>query len=212
MCAIVLYQVKMKRTGSLPSTPKKVRLGRVPNSPSTPLKQGRRKLEQKDSFCPCCGVCLIGTKSTFNVCTCKRFLHQLQELTETSINLNICSTRVCKPCYRRVDALHTSSNVLKLDLEQLRGKFKNRLDDVNSDPGSTKSYFKRAAKESPIRRQQKRPRNVQLSFKDINVPILNWNVFHDEENQPQAARTETPQRPTQDKFSVQVLIKRCFNF
>ena len=44
--------------------------------------------------------------------------------------------------------------------------------------------------------QQKRPRNVQLSFEDINVPILNWNVFHDEENQSQAARIETPQRPT----------------
>ena len=203
MCEVI----KMKRTRSLPSTPKKIRLGRVPNSPSTPLKQGRRKLEQKDSFCLCCGVCLIGAKSTFNVCTCERLLDQLQELTETSINLNIRSTRVCKTCCRRVDSLHRRSKVLQLDLEEFRGKFKNRLDDVNGDPGSTKSYFKRAAKESPMRRQQKRPRNVQLSFEDINVPILNWNVFHDEENQSQAARIETPQRPTQEKFSVQVLIK-----
>ena len=91
---------------------------------------------------------------------------------------------------------------MQLDLEEFRGKFKNRLDDVNSDPGSTKSYFK-----SPMRRQQKRPRNVQLSFEDMNVTILNWNAFHNEENQSQTARIETRQGPTQQKFSVQVLIK-----
>lgn len=207
-----MSEIEMKTTRSLHSTPKKVRLRRVPNSPSTPLKQGRRKLEQKDSFCLCCGVSLIGANSTFNVCTCERLLDKLQELTKTSINLTICSTRVCKPCYRRADSLHTRSKVLQLDLEEFRRRFKNRIDDVNYDPGSTKSYFKRAAKESPFR-QQKRPRNVQLSFEDINVPVLDWNVLQDEENQPQAAHIQTAQRPTQDKLFVEVLlIKGRFNF
>ena len=96
-------ELKMKRSRSLPATPKKVLLRkRVPNSPNTPLKQGRRKVEQKDSFCLCCGVCLIGAKSTFNAFTCEGLLEKLKELTETSINLDVCSTRVCKPCYREI--------------------------------------------------------------------------------------------------------------
>ena len=200
----------MKRTRILPSTPKKVfSKKRVPHSPNTPLKQGKRKVEQKDSFCLCCGVCLIGAKSTFNACTCEGLLDKLRELIQTSINLNICSTRVCKPCYRKVYSLHTRSKVLQVDLEEFRSRFLNRTDDIAGDPESTtKSYFKRAAKASPFR-QRKRNRN--LSFE--NIPVLDWNVDEENFEQPRVPQDqdqdETVQtiRQTQDEFSVEVLIK-----
>ena len=153
------------------------------------------------------------------MCTYEGLLEKLEELTKTSrIDLNICSTRVCKSCYRRIDSLHTKSKVLRLDLQEFRRRFQSAivLDDVkncnegqDSSKASSKSYFKRVAKESPSR-QQKRPCNVQLSFGNIDVAVLDWSVVNEKENKPQTdfvqSHTLTSQCPSQNKLSVEVCI------
>ncbi len=99
---------------------------------------------------------------------------------------------------------------MRADLEVFRSRFKNIIEDLDGDPGpAVKSYFIRAAKASPSR-QQKRPRNIKLSFENTHVPVLDLSVFNEENcEQPQAlqAQDETVKtiHQAEDELSVEVL-------
>jgi hypothetical protein len=138
-----------------------------------PVRRGI-KLQEKDSFCMCCGICLIGAKSSVNVQTCEGLLDKLKELILSSINLSLCSTRVNKPCYRRIDSLFTKSKVLRVDLEEFRRRFRINSESqprpVSQNIDDGKTYIKRAAKSTP-NKQKKRPRKLEALFQDTSVFI-----------------------------------------
>ena len=91
---------------------------RILRSPKTPVKRAGSAVG-KDTICLLCGTSLIGERCTFNVLQHVRLLQKMERLLDDQLNTNVQSSRVCRPCGRKVESLAKKKEVLTEQLKDL---------------------------------------------------------------------------------------------
>ena len=83
----------------------------VYSSPKTPIKKSVYKIRSKakDTICLVCAISLIGERCTFNIEQHNGLRQKLESVLEHDINFKASSSRICRPCGRKVEALEKSS-------------------------------------------------------------------------------------------------------
>ena len=87
----------------------------VVRSPKTPVKKSRSKT--KDT------ICLIGEGFTFNAQQHSDLHQKLESILEETVDCNVYSSRVCRPCGRRIESLNKKYQVVMEQIRELRGKY-----------------------------------------------------------------------------------------
>ena len=178
---IYFARCSMSSAGCTCSTPERKSVRgptKTLGSPQTPVKLGiRKRKDEKDSCCLCCGINLYGAGSTYNLTSHESLAKKIAQLVNlVSIDVESQSCRVCKPCFRRVESLDKKSSVLLLDLQEFRSKF-NR----NNPKGSNLSqqcettpdaFLKRSAKTSPPLQRKRSKVCGKLFENDVDDPDL----------------------------------------
>ena len=93
----------------------------VLRSQKTPVKKSTSKT--KDTICLSCGICLIGERCTFNVQQQSGLRQKLESILEETVDCNVYSSRVCRPCGRRIKSLNKKYQVVMEQIRKLRGKY-----------------------------------------------------------------------------------------
>ena len=125
---IEFYFARCNMSSASCSTPKRKSVRqptKILGSPQMPVKLGKRKRkDEKDSRCLCCGIILYGAGSTCNLTSHKSLPKKIAQLVNiVSVDVENQSCRVCKPSFTRVESLDKKSSVLLLDLQEFRSKF-----------------------------------------------------------------------------------------
>ena len=123
---------------------------RILRSPKTPVKRAGSAVG-KDTICLLCGTSLIGERCTFNVLQHVGLLQKMGRLLDDQLNTNVQSSRVCRPCGRKVESLAKKKEVLTEQLKDLRAKYQTARHKT--------SRVKRLSKASPAPRARKKLRS-----------------------------------------------------
>ena len=123
---------------------------RILRSPKTPVKRAGSAVG-KDTICLLCGTSLIGERCTFNVLQHVGLLQKMERLLDDQLNTNVQSSRVCRPCGRKVESLAKKKEVLTEQLKDLRAKYQTARHKT--------SRVKRLSKASPAPRARKKLRS-----------------------------------------------------
>ena len=123
---------------------------RILRSPKTPVKRAGSAVG-KDTICLLCGTSLIGERCTFNVLQHMGLLQKMERLLDDQLNTNVQSSRVCRPCGRKVESLAKKKEVLTEQLKDLRAKYQTARHKT--------SRVKRLSKTSPAPRARKKLRS-----------------------------------------------------
>lgn len=123
---------------------------RILRSPKTPVKRAGSAVG-KDTICLLCGTSLIGERCTFNVLQHVGLLQKMERLLDDQLNTNVQSSRVCRPCGRKVESLAKKKEVLTEQLKDLRAKYQTARNKM--------SRVKRLSKASPAPRARKKLRS-----------------------------------------------------
>ena len=91
---------------------------RILRSPKTPVKMAGSAV-RKDTICLLCGTSLVGDRCMFNVLQHVGLLQKMERLLDDQLNTNVQSSRVCRPCGRKVESL-AKKEVLTEQLKLLR--------------------------------------------------------------------------------------------
>ena len=67
--------------------------------------------------------CLIGERCTFNVQQHSGLRQKLESILEETVDCNVYSSRVCRPCGRRIESLNKKYQVVMEQIRELRGKY-----------------------------------------------------------------------------------------
>ena len=86
----------------------------VLRSPKTPVKKSTSKT--KDTICLLSGICLTGER-------CSGLRQKLESILEETVDCNVYSSRVCRPCGRRIKSLNKKYQVVMEQIRELRGKY-----------------------------------------------------------------------------------------
>ena len=83
----------------------------VYSSPKTPIKKSFYKIrfKAKDTICLVCAISLIGERCTFNIEQHNGLRQKLESVLEHDINFKASSSRIRRPCGRKVEALEKNS-------------------------------------------------------------------------------------------------------
>ena len=97
-------------------------LGCVHSLPKTPIKKSFYKIRSKakDTIC---AISLIGERCTFNIEQHSGLRQKLESVLEHDIDFKASSSRICRPCGRKVEALGKKFHVVMEQVQELRGKF-----------------------------------------------------------------------------------------
>ena len=123
---------------------------RILRSPKTPVKRAGSAVG-KDTICVLCGTSLIGERCTFNVLQHVGLLQKMERLLDDQLNTNVQSSRVCRPCGRKVESLAKKKEVLTEQLKDLRAKYQTARHKT--------LRVKRLSKASPAPRTRKKLRS-----------------------------------------------------
>ena len=123
---------------------------RILRSPKTPVKRAGSAVG-KDTICLLCGTSLIGERCTFNVLQHVGLLQKMERLLDDQLNTNVQSSRVCRPCGRKVESLAKKKEVLTEQLKDLRAKYQTARHKT--------LRVKRLSKASPAPRTRKKLRS-----------------------------------------------------
>ena len=123
---------------------------RILRSPKTPVERAGSAVG-KDTICLLCGTSLIGERCTFNVLQHVGILQKMERLLDDQLNTNVQSSRVCRPCGRKVESLAKKKEVLTEQLKDLRAKYQTARHKT--------SRVKRLSKASPAPRARKKLRS-----------------------------------------------------
>ena len=93
----------------------------VLRSPKTPMKKSTSKM--KDNNLSVMWSCLIGERCTFNVQQHSSLHQKLESILEETVDCNVYSSRVCRPCGRRIESLNKKYQVVMEQIRELRGKY-----------------------------------------------------------------------------------------
>ena len=92
----------------------------VLRSPKTPVKKSTSKTKDNLSVM---WSCLIGERCTFNVQQHSSLRQKLESILEETVDCNVYSSRVCRPCGRRIKSLNKKYQVVMEQIQELRGKY-----------------------------------------------------------------------------------------
>ena len=94
----------------------------VYSSPKTPIKKSFYKIRSKakDTICLVCAISLIGERCTFNIEQHSGLRHKLESILEHDIDFKASSSRICRPCGRKVEALEEIFHVVMEQVQELR--------------------------------------------------------------------------------------------
>ena len=97
----------------------------VYSSPKTPIKKSFSKIRSKakDTICLVFAISLIGERCMFNIEQHSGLRQKLESVLEHDIDFKASSSRICRPCGRKVKALEKKLHVVMEQVQELRGKF-----------------------------------------------------------------------------------------
>ena len=67
--------------------------------------------------------CLIAERCTFNVQQHSGLRQKLESILEETVDCNVYSSRVCRPCGRKIESLNKKYQVVIEQIRELRGKY-----------------------------------------------------------------------------------------